>query len=100
MSCAWLLPWAGYPFHAVFIMRALIVSGVTFGFACTIRAAPAATTGVAMLVPLNCRYCVPTEVPPHVVTPLTTSQIVLRVVGVIKAELGAIVESFDPGESS
>src|SRR6185312_2635696 len=46
----------GYPFQAVFIMRALIVSGVSVGSFCNISAAAPATTGVAMLVPLKRMY--------------------------------------------
>jgi hypothetical protein len=43
----------GKLFDAVFMIRALIVSGVRLGFFCNIRATAPETTGVAILVPLN-----------------------------------------------
>src|ERR1051326_1971563 len=46
----------GYPFQAVFIMRALMTSGVSVGSLWNINAAAPATIGVAMLVPLRRRY--------------------------------------------
>src|SRR5258708_2290777 len=49
----------GYPFQAVFIIRALIVSGVRVGSCWIMSAAAPATTGVAMLVPLKRKYCPP-----------------------------------------
>src|SRR4026207_85625 len=48
--------YAGNDFVAVFISRALMVSGVRPGFFCSIRATVPDTTGVAMLVPLSWKY--------------------------------------------
>jgi len=48
--------YAGNDFVAVFINRALTVSGLRLGFFCSIRATAPETTGVAMLVPLSRKY--------------------------------------------
>src|SRR5436853_4850244 len=81
-------------------MRALIMSGVTLGLLWIINAAPPATTGVAMLVPLNCMYCGPGEVAPQLVSPVKTSQSHVSCVGLMTAPTGAIWLKVDPGESS
>ena len=48
--------YAGKFLVAVFINRALMVSGLRLGFFCNIRATVPETTGVAMLVPLSRKY--------------------------------------------
>src|ERR1051326_7516183 len=49
--------YAGKFLVAVFINRALTVSGLRLGFFCSIRATGPETAGVAMLVPLSRKYC-------------------------------------------
>ena len=81
-------------------MRALIASGVTLGFAWIISAAPPETTGVAMLVPLNCMYCGPGEVALQVESPANVSHSHDSWVGLMMAPTGASWLRVDPGESS
>ncbi len=48
--------YAGKFLVAVFINRALTVSGLRLGFFCSINATAPETTGVAILVPLSRKY--------------------------------------------
>src|SRR5215813_8097453 len=82
----------GKPFQAVFIMRALMVSGVIEISFWIIRAAAAATTGVAMLVPLMLRYLSPGGV---VQIPRA-----LHIGSGVTASAGYVVARKLPGDSS
>src|SRR5690242_15356932 len=81
-------------------MRALMVSGVRVGLLWIMSAAPPATTGVAILVPLNCKYCGPGEVAPQLDCPTNTSHSQFSCVGLMMADTGASWLKVEPGESS